>query len=112
MLYLISKMGLYRSQVESGKEIDELFSGGERIDIYSPPRAIEAHVAIDQRENRVIATESNVFPRQELRPALTHNDVAPDDHLAAEFFYAQPFADAVAAVLNAALSFFMSHDES
>jgi len=33
-----------------------------------------------------------------------------DDHLAAEFFNAQPLADAVAAVLNAALSFFVSHD--
>ena len=30
---------------------------------------------------------------------------------AAKFFHAQPFADAIAAVLNAALSFFMSHEE-
>ena len=30
--------------------------------------------------------------------------------LAPKFLYAQPFADAVAAVLDAALSFFMSHE--
>ena len=29
----------------------------------------------------------------------------------AKFFYPEPFADAVAAVLDAALSFFVSHEE-
>jgi len=63
VLYLISEIGLYRSRTEPESRIDQLFSGGDRIDIYSSPRPIEAHVAIDQRENRVIATESNVSSR-------------------------------------------------
>ena len=41
----------------------------------------------------------------ELRSALANDDVSGHDHLAAKSFYAQSFADAVAAVLNAALSF-------
>jgi hypothetical protein len=32
--------------------------------------------------------------------------------LSAIFFHAKPFADAVASVLDAALTFFMSHKES
>jgi hypothetical protein len=81
----------------------------DRIDVDPSPAAIEADVAVDQRENRVIPAEANIFARQEFRPALTDNDVAGHDQLAAESFYTEPFADAVAAVLNAALSFFMSH---
>src|SRR6266513_117457 len=71
---------------------------------------IEANVAVDQRENGVIAAEANVLTRQKFRAALANNDVASHDQLAAESFYTEPLANAVAAVLNAALSFFMSHD--
>ena len=85
------------------------FASTNRIDVDATPRAIEAHAAVDQREDRVIATESDVFSRQELCPALANDDVAGDDRFAAKFFHAQPLADAVAAVLDAALSFFMSH---
>jgi hypothetical protein len=80
------------------------------IDIDAATSAIEANIPVNQRENRVIASEADVFAGLKFRAALPHDDVAGDDHLAAEFFYAQPLADAVAAVLNAALSFFMSHD--
>src|SRR5882762_11090866 len=80
------------------------------IDIDAATSAIEANIAVNQRENRVIASEADVFARLKFRAALAHDDVAGDDHLAAEFFYAQPLADAVAAVLDAALSFFVSHD--
>ena len=86
------------------------FETGYRwIDIHSSTGAIEAHVAIDQRKNGVIAAEPDVLARQKFRPALAHDNVAGHDQLAAKFFHAQPLADAVAAVLNAALSFFMSH---
>src|SRR5207237_4628752 len=81
----------------------------DRIDVDPASAAIEADVAVDQRENRVIAAEADILTRQELGPALADNDVAGDDQLAAESFYTEPLAHAVAAVLNAALSFFMSH---
>ena len=70
---------------------------------------IEAHTAIDQCENCVIAAKPDVFARQKFCPALAHNDIAGYNRFAAEFFYTQPFADAVAPIFNAALSFFVSH---
>jgi hypothetical protein len=86
-----------------------LLGSGDRINIYSPTRAIEAHIAIDQRKNGVVATEPDVPPWQKFRPALADDNVSGHDQFAAESFHTQPLADAVAAVLNAALSFFMCH---
>src|SRR5947199_10514436 len=77
------------------------------IDIDAATSAIKANVAIHERENRVIAAETNVLARLKFRAALANNNIARDNHLAAEFFNAQPFANAIAAVLNAALSFFI-----
>jgi hypothetical protein len=81
----------------------------DRVDIHAATTAIEANVAVNERENRVIATEADVFARLKFRTALANNDVAGKNHLAAKSFYAESLADAVAAVLNAALSFFMCH---
>jgi len=82
----------------------------DRIDVDPSSAAIEADATIDQRENCVIASEADVFARQKFRAALANDDIAGHDRFAAESFYTETFADAVAAVLNAALSFFMSHD--
>ena len=79
------------------------------IYIHPAPLAIEAHAPVNQSKDCVIATKPDVSSRQEFCAALTHNDVAGHNRLAAEFFHTQPFADAVTAILNAALSFFMSH---
>src|SRR5205823_3354482 len=84
----------------------------DRIDIHSSSRPIEAHVPIDQRKNGVVAPKPDVFTRQKFRPPLPHNNVARDDQLAPKFLHAQSLADAIAPVLYAALSFFMSHDYS
>src|SRR5215471_11343305 len=84
-------------------------AGRDGIDIHTPPPAIEAHITVYQRKNRVIAAQPHVSPGYKLCPALAQNNVAGHDHFVAEFFYTQPFADAVATVLNAALSFFVSH---
>jgi len=81
------------------------------IDIDPTPSTIEANIAIDQCENGVIAAEADVLARQKLGPALAHNDIAGHDQFAAVPFYAETFTNAIAAVLNAALSFFMSHSE-
>src|SRR5436853_1265490 len=83
--------------------------GAEWIDINPPAASIEADVAVHERENRVVAAEADVFPRLKLRAALPHDNVSGDYHFAAKFFHAKPLTDAVAAVLNAALSFFVSH---
>ena len=71
--------------------------------------AIETHTPVNQSENCVITPESDVLPGQKLCAALAHNDVTGHNHLAAEFFYTQAFADAVAPVFDAALTFLMCH---
>src|SRR5262249_23419836 len=81
-----------------------------RIYIHSSAVAIETHAPVNQSENRVITSKSDVLSRQKFCPPLTHNDVAGHNRLTAEFFHTEPFADAFAPVLNAALSFFMSHN--
>jgi len=81
----------------------------ERIDVHAAAASIESDVSVYQRENGVIAAETDISSGKKLRPALAHDDIASQNHLAAKSFYAEPFADAVAAVLNAALSFFVSH---
>src|SRR5438045_1686667 len=64
----------------------------DRLDVHASPRAIEAHLAVDQREDGVITAEPDVFARQKFRAALSDDDVAGDDYFAAKFFHAQPFA--------------------
>src|SRR5439155_16105299 len=85
--------------------------GRRRIDVDAAALAVEAHLAVHEREDRVIAAEADVAAGQELRPALADDDVAGDDRLAAECFDAEALADAVAPVLDGALTFFMSHGE-
>src|SRR5437588_6306849 len=87
-----------------------LFLRCEWIDVNGPSAAIEADIAVDECEDRVIATKPNIFAGKKFRAALTNNNVSGDHVLAAKSFYAEPLADAVAAVLNAALSFFVCHD--
>ena len=84
----------------------------DRLDVHPSPRPIEPHLSVHQREDRVIAAEPDVFARQKFRAALPDDDVAGNDYFAAKFFHAQPFADAIAAVLDAALSFLWAISES
>ena len=108
------KLGLERRLPESADESSRAgvdAPGDTRDDVDPATGAIEPHLAVDQRENGVIATEPDILAGQKFRAALADDDVAGDDRFAAKFFHAEPFADAVAAVLDAALSFFMSHWE-
>src|SRR3979411_1883322 len=75
---------------------------GDRLDVHPPPRSIEAHLAVDEREDCVIPAQAYVLAGKELRPALANNDVAGKHNFAAKFFHTQPLADAVPAVLDAA----------
>jgi hypothetical protein len=82
----------------------------QRIDIHPSSGPIETNVSIHQCKNGVVATKPNIFTRQKFRSALPDNDVAGDDQLTSKFFNAQPLADAIAPVLYATLSLFVSHD--
>ena len=96
-------------QRDGRRECGALLRRRERIDVDSAPRTIETDVAVYQRKNSVIAAKTHVPAGQKLCSPLPNNNIAGDDHFAAELFHAEPFANAVAAVLDAALSFFMSH---
>ena len=110
MLYRIEEKPFIAQVARSGEaESTGLVPGQQWIYVNAAPSTVEAYAPLDQRKNRVIPAESDVFSRQEFCPALAYDDIAGDDHFAAEFFHTQPFADTVAAILNAALSFFMSH---
>ena len=86
-----------------------LWRGRDGFNVYSSASAIETHLTVHEGEDGVVPTEADIFTGQKLRPTLAHDDVASDDQLAPKFFHTKPFADAVASVLNAALSFFVSH---
>ena len=88
---------------------ERLVRGGLGNDVDPPTTLVELHAAIDQCPNRVITAQTDILAGVELRATLADDDVAGDDRLAAEFFDAEPLADAIAAVLDASLTFLMSH---
>ena len=70
---------------------------------------VEGDFAVHEREERPIAARADVFTCDKLRAALPDDDAAGGDRFAAIRFHAEPFADAVAAVTNAALTFLVCH---
>lgn len=81
-----------------------------RNDVDPAAVAIEQHIAINQRKNRVVPAEADITTWQKFCSALTDEDVAGDDGLPAKFFDAESFALAIASVFDTALTFFMSHN--
>ena len=82
-----------------------------RIHIHAATFAVKPHVAIDQRENRVIAAKTHVFAGMPLGSALTDDDIARDNFFAAELLHTATLAVTVASVFNTSLSLLMSHVE-
>ena len=84
-----------------------LFNLGLHID--APALLVEQDPPVDQREQCPIASGADVLARDEFRATLPDQNAPGRDMLAAKFFHAEPLADAIASVANAALSFFMCH---
>lgn len=91
------------------KEFYRLVVRDGSFHVHAATIAIKCYVSVHQGENRVVTAEADVATRLELGSTLANDDVTRDDGLTAKFFDAQPFAVAVAAVLNTSLSFFMGH---
>ena len=70
---------------------------------------IEFYLAVLEGEKGEIATTAHIASRMVFGSALTHDYVARYDAFAAELFYSEALAIAVATVTGSALSFFMSH---
>ena len=82
---------------------------GRGIDVDAPVAAIKADVAVGKGEKGMIATHADVVTGVELGAALTDEDGAGENELAAEAFHAETLAVAVAAVACRSLTFFMCH---
>src|SRR5690348_10323720 len=69
----------------------------------------ELDLAVDQREQGVVAAEADAHARVELRAALANDDVARVDGLAAVQLHAQELRVGVAAVARGTYALFMCH---
>src|SRR5205085_2607709 len=69
----------------------------------------ELHMTVDQREQRVVLAESDVLTGEELRAALTHQDVSGTHALTAETLHAEALGVRLAVVPRRGLTFFVSH---
>jgi len=86
-----------------------LRGGGFGNDVHTAALLVKQDLAIGERKQRPVAARADVPARNKLAAALADNDAAGGHKLAAKFFYTKAFADAVAPVLYAALTFFMCH---
>jgi hypothetical protein len=88
-----------------------LIAGGCRRRQHVNPFAafVELHLAIDQREQGPVAARSDILAGNELRAPLADEDAARGDKFTAKTFHAQPLADAVASVADAAAAFLVCH---
>src|SRR3954447_12987618 len=69
----------------------------------------EEHVALGQREQRVVATAADEIARVELRAPLAQDDLAGVDQLTAEPLHTETLSVGVAAVAGAGRTLFVSH---
>src|SRR5215470_11730624 len=93
---------------------ERLFGGLSRrrqhvhFDLAARARA-ERHHAVDGREQRVVAADADILSGIHLGAALTNQDVAGEDLLAAVALHAQALAVRVAAVARGAACFLVCH---
>src|SRR6185312_14786236 len=95
--------GSHRPPFQAKREgTARLFGGGrQRLnrDMDAVARlAGERHLAVDQREDRVVAPQADILPRVPLGAALADQDVAGGHRLAAELLDAEAPPFGVAAV--------------
>ena len=69
----------------------------------------EFHRALNQGEQGMVAAQADVVARMPLGAALTHDDVAGQDVLAAELLYAEALGFRVATVARRTTGFLVSH---
>jgi hypothetical protein len=84
--------------------------GGRGNDVDAATFTVKPHLAILQREQGPITTGAHIVARDELGAALADEDAAGGDQFTAKSFHTQPFADAVASVAAAALTFLVCHN--
>jgi hypothetical protein len=79
------------------------------LDIHPVAIPIKTDFAIGQRKQRPIPARADILAGDKFGSPLANQDAARCDELAAIPLYAQPLADAVAPIADAALTFLMCH---
>ena len=74
--------------------------------------ALKQHVAVNEREDRVVAAEADIHARLVLRATLANDDVAGDDDLAAVLLHAETPARGITPVARRAACFLVCHGMS
>jgi hypothetical protein len=85
------------------------FAGNHRHERTVIAAFAEHYFAIDESEQRVVLAHAYVLAGVVLGAALTHDDVAGNEGLATEDFYAETFGMRFAAVVGRADTFLVSH---
>ena len=80
-----------------------------RNHVHAATFAVELHLAIDEGEERVIATLTDALTSVEFRAELTNDDVAGDDLLATVTLHTATLTIRITTVAAGALTFFMCH---
>src|SRR5271157_1126121 len=105
--------GWRRPPLDTQKGPGALLGGSrQRLDRHMHPilgPALELNLAVDQREDGVIAPEADILSRLPLGATLAEDDVARNNHLAAVLLDAEPPAFGVAAVARGAACLFVCH---
>src|SRR3954447_24551742 len=82
------------------------------MDVFAAKLAVaERDLAVGKRKKSMILAQADVVARVPLGAALTHDDVAGANTLAAELLHAEALALTVAAVAGRAACFLMCHVE-
>jgi len=80
-----------------------------RDDVHSPPAAIKLDKPVDQGENGIIRAHADTPARPELRPDLSHQDIAGPHRFAAKTLHPTPLSVRITAVSGGTLTFLVSH---
>jgi len=107
-MFLMPGVSLETTELKA-KLVGGGFCDCDGINIHTTTSAVEADGTINERENGVVASKTDIAARKIFGATLTDNDVSGDNALGTEFLHAKTLADAVTSVLDASLSFFMGH---
>src|ERR1044071_683602 len=82
---------------------------GCRLDVDAFAVLVEMHLAVRQGEQGPVAAGADIFAGDKFGAALADQNAAGSDEFAAEAFYTESFADAIAPVADAAAAFLVCH---
>jgi hypothetical protein len=110
-LPVLNKKGETRPASPSNQFADALIFFGSAVRQYVDPMTalVEQDLSIDERKQRPIAARAYILTGNKSRATLPHQNAACCNVLASKALHAEAFANTVASVSNASLTFLMCH---